>query len=265
MEQKNCNAKGKVYYTMNCLIINGSPHKGFTWKIVEQAKIKLQAMGDISFEEIMLMDIDIPFCRGCFSCFYHGEHTCPHADRVAPIVQKLLDADMLIITSPVYALHISSLLKNFFDHTAYMFHRPIMFEKKALVITSTAGGGAKKAAEYIRETLQHWGFNRVYTLPIITMGNTELTDKMKARCDQVAEAFYRDAKSRKLHPPTYKKVMFYGVWRRLTSTSSASKIDSAYWEKNGLWKHAYAPTVPLGPIKKLFGDIVYKLFSLVMK
>lgn len=250
---------------MNCLIINGSPHKGFTWKVVMHAKEKLQAMGDVAFEEVMLMDADIPLCKGCFSCFTNGEHTCPHAERISPIVNKILASDMLIITSPVYALHISGLLKNFFDHTAYLFHRPSMFEKKALVITSTAGGAAKKIAAYIRETLQHWGFNKVYTLPIITMGNTEMTDKMKVRCDRVVSTFFQDAKSKKPHPPTFKRVMFYSIWRRLTSIPSATKPDYAHWEKNGLWNHAYAPNVPIGFPKKIFGSIVYKVFSRVMK
>lgn len=93
---------------MKCLIINGSPHKGYTWKIVEYVREKLQAMGEIEFEEIMLMDADIPLCKGCFSCFYNGEQTCPHSDKVSPIVEKLLSADALIITSPVYALHFAA-------------------------------------------------------------------------------------------------------------------------------------------------------------
>lgn len=250
---------------MKCLIINGSPHKGYTWKIVEYVREILEAMGDIEFEEVMLMDADIPLCKGCFSCFYNGEQTCPHSHKVSPIVQKLLSADALIITSPVYALHVSALLKNYFDHTAYLFHRPVMFEKKALVITSTAGGAAKKTAQYVRDTLKHWGFNRVFTLSVVAMGNPEIPDKAKGRCDRVARKFYDDVKSQKLYPPTYKRVMFYNVWRRLTSLSSAAKPDYEHWGKNGLWEHSYAPNVPISIFKKAFGNLIYIAFGKVMK
>ncbi|WP_347707330.1 NAD(P)H-dependent oxidoreductase [Clostridium sporogenes] len=47
-------------------------------------------------------------------------------------------ADALIVTSPVYSLQITGLLKNSIDHMAYNFHRPRFFTKKALVITTTA-------------------------------------------------------------------------------------------------------------------------------
>ena len=50
--------------TMKCLIINGSPRKGFTWKLVESIKQKMQQAGNVEFEEVMLMDSNIPMCRG---------------------------------------------------------------------------------------------------------------------------------------------------------------------------------------------------------
>ncbi len=49
---------------MKCLIINGSPRKGFTWKLVESIKQKMQQAGNVEFEEVMLMDSNIPMCRG---------------------------------------------------------------------------------------------------------------------------------------------------------------------------------------------------------
>ena len=125
---------------MKYLIINGSPRKKNTWKIVEQIKLNL----DGETEEIHLIKQKIPMCNGCYKCFNEGEDKCPHHNIINPIVEKLKQADGLIITSPVYAMNVTALLKNLFDHTAYFFHRPEFFDKKALIVVSTAGAGQKK-------------------------------------------------------------------------------------------------------------------------
>ena len=49
---------------MRYVVINGSPRRKNTWKMVEQAKNNLK--GD--FEEIHLMKEEIPLCRGCYNC-----------------------------------------------------------------------------------------------------------------------------------------------------------------------------------------------------
>ena len=133
---------------MNYVIINGSPRRKNTWMMVEQAKKNLNG----NFEEIHLMKEKIPFCNGCFKCFMEGEEKCHHHEKIKEILDKIRQADGIIIACPVYALNVPGLLKNFFDHTAYLYHRPEFFTKKALVIVSTAGAGQKDVAKYIDET-----------------------------------------------------------------------------------------------------------------
>lgn len=246
---------------MKCLLINGSPRKGMTWQIAMEIKEKWRAMGDITFEEVMLKDADIPMCGGCFRCFTNGEDTCPHVGRVAPVVQKIKEADILVITSPIYALHVSALLKNFFDHTAYCFHRPAMFDKRALVITSTAGAGAKKTALYIRDTLKHWGFNRVYILPYTMRGRTDITEKDKKRGEDTAVKLYQEAKCKKIYPPTFKRVLYYNLWRGLNTLPTALPADRNYWETTGFKNHPWPPGKPIGFIKKAFGYLCGGLFG----
>ena len=134
---------------MKYVIINGSPRRKNTWKMVMQAKTNLK--GD--FEEIHLMKEKIPLCNGCFKCIVEDEEKCPHRDKVKPIVDKMMAADGIIVACPVYAMNVTALLKNFLDHTAYFYHRPEFFTKKALVVVSTAGAGQKDVAKYIDETL----------------------------------------------------------------------------------------------------------------
>ena len=79
---------------MNYLIINGSPRRENTWKIVERIKDTLSNLDDsISFNEIDLIDEEIPSCVGCYNCFNTGETTCPHTDKIQPIVKQIKNCD----------------------------------------------------------------------------------------------------------------------------------------------------------------------------
>lgn len=241
---------------MKCLIINGSPRKGNTWKLVERVKRRLIELGDVEFDEVMLLEQDIPFCRGCFGCFANGEAACPHADKVQPIDRKLRACDMLIVTSPVYALGMSGLLKNLFDHTAYLFHRPSLFGVHALVISSTTGAAAKKVAKDVRDTLLCWGVNRAGIVTETNFGQPA-SAKTLARCDRAAERLYADAQNGKLYAPDFKRAALFNAWRCMSQTSSAFPADRRYWLETGMTGSLYAPGVPIGPLKRALGRLAY--------
>lgn len=243
---------------MKYLIINGSPRKKNTWKIVKQIKKSL----DGEFEEIHLIKQKIPMCNGCYKCIEEGESKCPHFDTINPILEKIRWCDGLIVTSPVYAMNVTALLKNFFDHTAYIHHRPEFFDKKAMVVVSTAGAGQKKVANYIDETLRHWGVNKVYKIHIACGGKEHLETK---DIDKKAKEFNRDVKSNKLHSPKFGDVLFYNVWRAMALMEIPIKADKEFWFATGLVNHDFSPKVKLNIIKKIFAKFMFFIFKRVIK
>lgn len=239
---------------MKYLIINGSPRKKNTWEVVKQAQKNI----DGEFEEIHLIKQKIPMCNGCYKCFEKGEKECPHFDEVNPITEKIKECDGLIITSPVYAMNVTALLKNFFDHTAYFYHRPEFFDKKALIIVTTAGAGHKKVASYIDETLRHWGFNKNYKLHIACGGKDQLDSK---DIDKTAKKFGEDVKSNKLHSPKFGDVLFFNVWRAMAMTENPIEADKEFWFKTGLVNYEFSPSVKLNIVKRLFGKLMFFIFK----
>lgn len=243
---------------MKYLIINGSPRKKNTWMIVNHARSNL----DGEFEEIHLMKEKIPMCNGCFNCILEGEDKCPHYDKVNPIINKMKECDGIIIASPVYAMNVSGLLKNFFDHTAYLYHRPEFFTKKALVVVSTAGAGHKKVAKYIDETLRHWGVNRTYKIAIACGGKDSLETK---GIDSVAIKFGKDTDSMKFHSPKLADLFYFNLWKALACSKDPIKADKEYWFNTGLVNHDYGPGVELNIAKKAFSRILFFIFKKVIK
>lgn len=243
---------------MNYLIINGSPRKKNTWKMVNQAKSNLK--GD--FEEIQLMKENIPLCNGCFKCIMEGEEKCPHFDKVGPIVERIRWADAIIIASPVYAMNVTALLKNFFDHTAYLYHRPEFFTKKALAVVSTAGAGHKDVAKYIDETIRHWGVNKVYKVTYACGGKDSIDVE---NIDKISRKFAADVESGKMHSPKFADVLYYNIWRAMAVSKDPIEADRDYWLKTDLVNHDFAPEVKLNIVKKLFSKLMFFIFKRVMK
>lgn len=240
---------------MKYLIINGSPRRKNTYKIIKQAESNL----DGEFEEVHLMEEQIPICVGCMNCIMVGEDKCPHSDKIQPIIEKMKQCDAIIIASPVYALNVSSLLKNFMDHTAYLYHRPCFFTKKALVVVSTAGAGHKKVAKYIDETLRHWGVNKVHKIALACGGKERLET---SKIDKAAINFKKDVESKKLHSPKFSDVFYFNLWRSLAVSDNPMKADAEYWKEKGLVNCDYGPEVKLNIVKKLFSKLVFGFFKL---
>lgn len=243
---------------MKYLLINGSPREKNTWNVMKQAQKRI----DGDFEEIHLIAENIPMCIGCFNCILEGEEKCPHFNKINPIVEKIKKSDGIIIGSPVYAMNVSGILKNLFDHTAYFYHRPEFFTKKALVVVTTAGAGHKKVANYIDETLRHWGVNKVYKYSVVCGGKDSLEDDA---IDKIAEKFSRDVNSNKLHSPKLGDIVFFNVWKSLALLNDPIKKDAEYWKQTGLINHDFAPEVKLNPVKKVFSKLMSFVLKKVMK
>jgi multimeric flavodoxin WrbA len=151
---------------MSVVIIYSNARKESTYHCVKIFKEAVQKEIDVDYIEFTLPN-DMPhICRGCFACIEKGEEQCPHSNVVQPIVKAILDADGIILTSPVYSLDASCAIKSLFDHMCYLWisHRPNkkMFHKTAMVITTAAGAGVKTSIKTMKKSPSYWGVRRIY-------------------------------------------------------------------------------------------------------
>lgn len=133
---------------MKITVINGTEKHGVTYRLKEIFLSGFKGKADIS--EYYLPKDCPAFCTGCTSCFIKGEQACKDADKIRRIEKSLLEADLIIMTSPAYVFHATGAMKAFLDHLGYRWipHRPApeMFGKRAVIITQCLGAGAKSAA-----------------------------------------------------------------------------------------------------------------------
>ena len=246
---------------MRCVVIHGSPRRGNTWRVLNIAKEEMNKKGEIEFVDIELRKEEIPYCKGCFLCIYKGEDKCPHNEKIKAIAKEIENSDAVIITSPVYSMQISGLLKNYIDHMSYNFHRPKFFKKKALVITTTAGAGHIASAKYVRDVLYYWGFNFVEILPIAYKG-MELSNKNIEIIKNKSVKFSEDLISRTIHNPHVKSIFMYNLWRKSGEAPfKEGDADYRYWKNSGLSKCVYHPDIKVGFLKRTIGNAAYNLIG----
>lgn len=245
---------------MKCLVIHGSPRRGNTWDVLNIVKDEMQKNGDFNFEVIELSKEKIPICIGCFNCITKGEDKCPHKSYIEPLVKKMEEADAFIITTPVYSMQLSGILKNFIDHMSYNFHRPKFYNKKVLIITTTAGAGHTGTANYIKEVMEYWGVNYIQTLPI-AYRSTELTDKNRSKIIKASKTFSKELKSHKVHKPKMKSLIMFHLWKNSAKEDSFLVSDFNYWNDEDLRESLYFKDIPLGLIKRIMATIFNKTFK----
>ena len=139
---------------MKILSIMGSPKgKGSGYQIVKKIEDRMRALGDVEFEYLFLKDANLKLCTGCYTCLAKGEDRCPLKDDRAEIEQKLLAADGVILSTPMYVLNVSWLMKNFIDRFAYANHRPRFHNQKVMTVVNMGGDNPKTALSLLRYAL----------------------------------------------------------------------------------------------------------------
>ncbi|MBO4849570.1 MAG: flavodoxin family protein [Prevotella sp.] len=120
---------------MNILILCGSPRKSGNTELLVDAFVK-GASQKHQVETVSVRDYKVNPCVGCNACFKNN--TCAQKDDMAIIYEKMANADMLVIASPVYFYGLSAQLKAIIDRC----HNPIRdtfhIKKAALLLVGAA-------------------------------------------------------------------------------------------------------------------------------
>lgn len=98
------------------LILSGSPRKGGNSDILCDEFLKGAVDAGNQVEKIRVVDKKIAPCTGCYFCKNSGGR-CALNDDMAELLQKIIDCDVLVLSSPVYFYSICAQLKTVLDRT----------------------------------------------------------------------------------------------------------------------------------------------------
>lgn len=236
---------------MNITVINGTEKHGVTYRLKEIFLSEFKGRANIT--EYFLPRDCPDFCKGCTGCILKGEGTCKDAEKVGIIEKSLLEADLIVMTSPAYVFHATGAMKAFLDHFAYrwMPHRPAkeMFGKRAVIITQCLGSGAKEAAKDIKHSLSWWGISKIGIFSGALMGEIvwdklpekkrkQLTKGVKGLSAKFAKIDY--SKPAHTNLITKIKFLFCRAMQKSLHKSDPEYLDGKYWAKQG-WLESVRP------------------------
>lgn len=159
----------------------------------------------------------------------------------------MIEADLLLFTSPNYCMMPSAQMKAFLDlfFTNWMSHKPLkeMFSKKAVVISSTAGGGAKRTTKHIANNLINWGIPDVteYGIAVNAMNWETVPEKIKRKIDKATSKISAKISCGQRVKVGIKTRFLFWLFSGMQKANwSASKAEKQYWLDNG-WLQGKKP------------------------
>ncbi|MGL4108728.1 flavodoxin family protein [Clostridium sp. LP20] len=219
-------------------VIHGVQRKGSTYNITQQFLEKLSD-NESDIKEFFLPKDEPNFCRGCFQCFTDNTK-CPDYRYIEPIMRVIDEANLIVLTSPVYVYHVTGQMKAFLDHFGFqwMVHQPneSMFKKQALIISTAAGGGTKSTIKDIEDNMLFWGVARTYRygVNVAAADWSHVSDKKKLEIENKVEKIANriKRKNNNVTPRIKVKALFYGM-RFMQKKFGFNEVDVTYWKKHG--------------------------------
>jgi multimeric flavodoxin WrbA len=141
---------------MKIIGLLGSPRgkNSNTMKLLESALEGAKESG-ADVEIVDLTKKDIGGCKACTTCYKTG--SCVLKDDFNGVYRKVLDADGIILASPVYFNSVSAQLKSFMDRTADCRHCLLFAGKYGMSVATTASSGADSTVQFMNEYLSRSG------------------------------------------------------------------------------------------------------------
>lgn len=107
---------------MKTIILNGSPRKDWnTALLLKSAKEGAEAAG-AETEYIDLFDLKYAGCRSCLACKRKGVPEpcrCYYQDELTPVLERVWQADRLILGSPIYFGEPTGQIRNFLERVIF--------------------------------------------------------------------------------------------------------------------------------------------------
>jgi multimeric flavodoxin WrbA len=241
------------------LVVMGSPRKGNTYRAAERLRALMEADGPVAFEYLWLRDAALEQCRGCAVCVGKGEEYCPIRDDVPAIVQKMREADGIILASPVFSWQVSGLMKVLIDRLSYTMHRPQLYGKKVLVL-ATGMLSTRDVERYLTAVARFWGAEVVakvglITPPTVSARQLEKNERILATA---AASFSRALRpGRRTSPPLRSVLYFRGGRALIDEQQDETPTDYRYWKERGWLDPAanYYTDTPVNPVYTAIGRL----------
>ncbi|MDO5581722.1 MAG: flavodoxin family protein [Planctomycetia bacterium] len=134
------------------LVISTSPRKGGNSETLADEFIRGAKEAGNEVEKIVLYDKTIGFCKGCMTC--QKTQRCVIHDDADKIAQKVLKADVIAFTTPIYYYEMCGQMKTLLDRCNPLY--PSDYSFRDVYLLATSADGSKNAMDGAVKGLEGW-------------------------------------------------------------------------------------------------------------
>ena len=186
-------------------ILKASPRKkGNTYSLLEPVVKKLEE-GGCRCREFDLYEMEVLPCLACRGCQQDwSAANCVRRDDMGPVFEAVMESDLIIFASPIYAWYCTAPLKAAMDRMVYAFNKyygpekgPAIWAGKSVAIVTTCGYKPEKGTdlfeEGVRRYCKHSGLEYIGKLAERHLGyDVEFMDEEKQRhAEEFADALLK--------------------------------------------------------------------------
>ena len=222
---------------MKIVMLNGQNHKGSSYHVGRAVIDKIEGEKEVTE---FFFPKDLPHvCLDCYRCIEDAT-ACPYYEEKKVILDAVDGADLLVVTTPTYCMHVSAPLKAFIDLTfdLWMSHRPMgsMFTKRAVIVSTAAGTGTGKAMKDVQDALFYMGVPEIvkYGLAVQAMNWDGVDQKKKAKIDRDTARIAKGLSTGR--PPAVgikTRFLFWMMGMLQKKGWNSSPVETAYWKERG--------------------------------
>jgi len=135
------------------LAFAGSPRRhGNSEILLDWVLDAMQGEGDVAIDKVVLVDANVNPCKGCNAC--EVLNRCIQRDGMDILHDKIIDADIIILTSPIFCMGICSQAKALIDR--FQVFRSRKYVLKLPIVPLERKG--KRLGVFLATAGQNWSF-----------------------------------------------------------------------------------------------------------
>lgn len=147
---------------MKVIAINGSPRKKWNTATLLEKALEGAASEGAETKIIHLYDLNFKGCTSCFACKLKNGKSygkCAMKDELTPVLEKLKNADAVILGSPIYLGNLTGEMRSFMERYIFPYlvysANPVTLYPKNISVGYIYTMGSKE------EHFEFFGFNKV--------------------------------------------------------------------------------------------------------
>lgn len=222
------------------VLIGSRRKEGNTIKLAKKITENLDRI-DFKIEYAMPQDYIIKPCVGCNNCFINTK--CSIQDDIELLQEKILNADVFMIASPVYLHYMTADLKLILDRLSWWAHTFRLQGKPVIVLSTCSSNGFTTVLEPLSNIITFMGGNVIATANAAELPNQINNEEWLDEVSQ--EISNRITKFAYLPPQSNSSIekvfsnskILIAEQEKFSKNSNIELGEYKYWRETGMLKY----------------------------